>query len=380
MDMFVNEVNIFIAPILGLFIMWLDFRKNTTVHPITQKLLSATFASAAITLLSEVAYIAAAEFIAGYAALIICWILMLVYFAFQFTAFCGTALVINYAIYSDEARSKNMTKLLSVIGALYALCHIWNLFSEKMFYIDRETNLYTRGENYILIMIIAFSPAVFVIIDTIRGWDHVGRDTFLLLIGAIVPTVLGTAADMLVPGMWIMWSCFFASLMFGYLFVIRSLMLTDSLTGIPNRRHCDEYLIVLSRMVRKKDYQFIMIDLDKFKDINDTYGHADGDIALREAAKILKSSTRHTDFVARLGGDEFLIIAAVTNEHIILDKIHENLRHFNERGTYEWKLMLSAGDALYKKDDEMTPHEVMTQVDALMYKQKQARRNGDRRG
>jgi len=379
MNPFINEVNIFIAPIFGLFIMWLDFKRNTSVHRITQKLLSGTFLAVMFALLSELAYIAAAEYTRGPVTHAFCWVTQLVYFLCQFTGFCCTALVINYAFYSDEKRMKRLIRLFTAIGVIYVGLHIWNLVTKRMFYIAQDTNLYTRGDTYMLIMAVAFSPALFIIVDVFLGWEHVSKETLMLLISAIVPAIIGVTADMLVDGLWIMWSCYFVSLMFSYLFVIRALMLTDSLTGIPNRRYCDEYLITLARTVRKKDYQFIMIDLDKFKNINDTYGHADGDIALKEAAKILKASTRRTDFVARLGGDEFLIIAPVVNEHKIIDKIHENLKNFNEKSPHEWVLLLSAGHVLYRVGDEITPQEALTKADELMYAQKQQKRNGENR-
>ncbi len=86
----------------------------------------------------------------------------------------------------------------------------------------------------------------------------------------------------------------------------------DVLTGLPNRaaytEKIDEAVARLSR--RDEPFAIFMMDLDKFKNVNDTLGHPAGDQLLREAAQRLKSSLRETDFLARLGGDEFAIIQA----------------------------------------------------------------------
>jgi diguanylate cyclase (GGDEF)-like protein len=91
--------------------------------------------------------------------------------------------------------------------------------------------------------------------------------------------------------------------------VARSLMehhsLHDSLTGLPNRRFLDQAL--LDEQAPNKPAALLHIDLDRFKHINDTLGHAAGDAMLIHAAKVLKENAGESDFVARIGGDEFVI-------------------------------------------------------------------------
>ena len=84
----------------------------------------------------------------------------------------------------------------------------------------------------------------------------------------------------------------------------------DSLTGLPNRRAlCDHARAEISRAVREKtSVGLIMVDLDDFKSINDRFGHAAGDEALRRVAGVLQESRRAYDFTGRWGGDEFLVI------------------------------------------------------------------------
>ncbi|KAF0677577.1 diguanylate cyclase [Profundibacterium mesophilum] len=91
---------------------------------------------------------------------------------------------------------------------------------------------------------------------------------------------------------------------------------TDTLTGLRNRRALDQ---VLHRMIeQKRPFAITHLDLDLFKQVNDTLGHAAGDHVLRKVACILLNSTRNTDLVARVGGDEFTILLDGLVDHAAL--------------------------------------------------------------
>lgn len=91
---------------------------------------------------------------------------------------------------------------------------------------------------------------------------------------------------------------------------VRELMLTDPLTGIPNRRHLDDRLIMeLARQARYgQPLAVIMTDIDWFKRVNDSYGHAVGDDVLKAFADTLRKNIRQSDFLARYGGEEFILL------------------------------------------------------------------------
>jgi len=84
---------------------------------------------------------------------------------------------------------------------------------------------------------------------------------------------------------------------------------TDALTGLPNRRYFDEYLVLLSRRRRAEDrVGVLMIDIDRFKVLNDTFGHAVGDHVLREVAGAIAGAVREGDVPSRFGGEEFAVL------------------------------------------------------------------------
>ena len=94
-----------------------------------------------------------------------------------------------------------------------------------------------------------------------------------------------------------------------------SLSVLDPLTKLHNRRYLDTYLenFLKQSHDEQKDLTIIMIDLDNFKSINDTYGHASGDEVLRQASERITSSIRHSDLCVRYGGDEFIIALPSTD-------------------------------------------------------------------
>jgi diguanylate cyclase (GGDEF)-like protein/PAS domain S-box-containing protein len=154
----------------------------------------------------------------------------------------------------------------------------------------------------------------------------------------------------------------------------------DPLTLLPNRRLFDERLSeALARSRRDaRGMALMVLDLDRFKDINDTYGHGTGDAVLKEFAHRLLDCVRTTDTVARLAGDEFVIILEGLRERDeaqqIAEKIGEALRptfHFDQ---CTMQVTSSVGVA-YLDGENISAEEVIAKADAELYKAKQAGRN-----
>ena len=154
----------------------------------------------------------------------------------------------------------------------------------------------------------------------------------------------------------------------------------DTLTGLPNRRMLLEYL---SSEIKHSDrnrnhFALLFLDLDFFKEVNDTLGHAMGDLLLIETANRLKSCVRDTDVVARLGGDEFTIVLSAMNDHYGIERIAENiLRRIAEPyvlGEETAFISVSIGITLYP-DDSNSIEGLLKHADQAMYAAKEQGRN-----
>jgi len=121
----------------------------------------------------------------------------------------------------------------------------------------------------------------------------------------------------------------------------------------------------------------IFIDLDGLKTINDNYGHTEGDRALADAARLLRSTCRASDVLARFGGDEFIVLMMESREdgaQQLIDRFDEQFVDFNARSRREYPLTISCGVARTSLDRPIPLEELINMADRAMYVNKRARR------
>lgn len=161
---------------------------------------------------------------------------------------------------------------------------------------------------------------------------------------------------------------------------IRHMAYHDPLTNLPNRKLFQERLIQeISRAQRKKEIIAVMfLDLDKFKIINDTYGHEIGDKVLCEIASRLSESVRISDTVCRMGGDEFLVLCTgIKHEDdvpIIADKIFAEFDKAVIIDNIKYEIKCSLGISISPWDG-LTPDEIIKKADDAMYLAKKSGRD-----
>jgi diguanylate cyclase (GGDEF)-like protein len=158
----------------------------------------------------------------------------------------------------------------------------------------------------------------------------------------------------------------------------------DGLTGLYNHRHFYEILeLIMKKMVEKEGSALgiLLIDIDHFKEFNDTHGHLVGDSILQETAGILKKQTQKDDMAARYGGEEFAIIC-IRKDTAGIKAVAEDLRRSVERaafrnGQLELKLTISVGVAFYnvKERPGLPASELVRRADEVLYKAKESGRN-----
>ncbi len=152
-------------------------------------------------------------------------------------------------------------------------------------------------------------------------------------------------------------------------------MTEDFLTGSMNRRSLDSELEErIAAATTGQTFSSIMIDVDYFKEINDTYGHATGDDALRDVYTILNSCMRSEDKIARYGGDEFFVITPITEKEYLekcARRIRNRLWDFNDQSERPYKLSLSLGYDIYDPEAYPTVAKFIKHLDDLMYAEKE---------
>lgn len=155
---------------------------------------------------------------------------------------------------------------------------------------------------------------------------------------------------------------------------------TDELSGLPNRNQLNERLnwLIEESSRSKSEFAFLFIDLDNFKNINDTLGHDIGDQLLMIIAGIMQEVIRDYDIIARVGGDEFVVVLSKYQNHIelnhIIQRIIAKLSEIHTVGTYPVRTSASIGVAFYPKDG-MDGKTLLKNADIAMYEAKNSGKN-----
>jgi diguanylate cyclase (GGDEF)-like protein/PAS domain S-box-containing protein len=161
---------------------------------------------------------------------------------------------------------------------------------------------------------------------------------------------------------------------------LRQVALTDGLTGIGNRKHLEGRLSAVIAEYRNNASPagLLFIDVDRFKQVNDTYGHNTGDTVLRMVANTIRYALRATDTIGRWGGEEFIALLYDMQEREALQAAAEKVRTLVEYSRLDVNgqglaVTVSVGGTLLCPDD--TPELLVQRADRLMYLSKQAGRN-----
>ncbi|MFO0549412.1 MAG: diguanylate cyclase [Polyangiaceae bacterium] len=162
---------------------------------------------------------------------------------------------------------------------------------------------------------------------------------------------------------------------------LRRMSCTDALTGLVNRRHFDHVLTSeLAKVTRYRHaLSIVMVDIDHFKQVNDTHGHAVGDAALRAVASALTAGVRKADVVARYGGEELVVVLANTNldgAKLVAERLRAAVE-LAQFATNDAALTVTAsfGVAAVEPNTSLAPGTLIERADAALYAAKHAGRN-----
>lgn len=276
-------------------------------------------------------------------------------------------------------------RIAAIPLAIVATLNMVSLWTGWTFSIDAQ-NTYIRGPLYGLVSAFAYIyPLCAILPPLYRAGKEKNRarrnDTLILASFVLFPTI-GGIVQILCYGLPLLASTTTLSLLMVFINAQKGQILQDALTGLNNRRRAYEYLDVqLASMHEGEQLVFFMFDLNKFKQINDNYGHVEGDRALCVVAAALQQvCNRYHAFLARLSGDEFCIAwrpKGATPPGAVIQSVHRQLRQECEKRGLPYQLSLGAGYAEYTSDIRGVEH-LISLADAGLYQDKVAQRSAAR--
>jgi len=158
--------------------------------------------------------------------------------------------------------------------------------------------------------------------------------------------------------------------------LLKNLSQIDTLSGLYNRRFMNQKLEEeISKYKRyKTPFSILLIDVDFFKKINDTYGHDKGDFVIKQISSLMKQYTRNSDITSRWGGEEFLILATNTDLNAALS-LGKNLLELIEKNDFKTKTSITVSIGISTFDDNLTQEKLLKLADDALYKAKENGRN-----
>lgn len=255
------------------------------------------------------------------------------------------------------------------IGLISIVLLVINIFYPLVFSVS--DGRYQRGFAYIIFLIFA----AFYILDSLYLYvKRVKKNGSLKLFPVhifLIPVILGVVIQTFFVEIAITWTSIAISVA-GIMTALKNeIIFTDCLTGLYNRMYLE---FIHKRACNKKDcwVSGIMIDLNGFKQINDNYGHAEGDLALCIVADLLLKSFSEYGVVTRYAGDEFVIMLNTTDDQLIQKIIKSAKKNFvteNEKNDKLYQLSASMGYAITNLSNE-TIDDFMNRIDEQMYQDK----------
>lgn len=279
----------------------------------------------------------------------------------------------HHQVYHDVKRLKKFVYLLLIPLFINLIFTTISLKTGWYFWVDAN-NVYHRGTYLWTLVIFSYLLLAISLAFIVRNRHVIERKLLYSMILFFIPPVLGITIQYLYYGVNYNWTGMTIALLIIYLNIQDRSLRTDYLTGAFNRRQLDNYLkYKIQNSTEKKTFSAILIDLTKFKQINDLYGHHSGDEALQESVKIIKRCIGKDDFIARFGGDEFFLILDISDHHILehtVRQLEQATHKFNQESKKPYQINFDMGYAIYDYQMKMQLDEFYRYIDRLMYENK----------
>lgn len=293
-----------------------------------------------------------------------------IFFAYTWTVY------VDYKLFEDIGRLKKIYPYVGIPAFAVIVLSVVNFFTEIFFTVS-EGNVYSRSSIVYIPYLVTYGYLAYSVVLVYLSRKKTKRYMFLPVAIFLLPILVGSICQFLFYGLSLVWVSVAAGMVSLYINIQNEVSYVDYLTGLYNRQYLDRYLnSIVQKQSEGKLLGGIMLDVDKFKSINDTFGHAVGDAALREAGELLHGAAEEGDFAARYAGDEFVIIKTVSARSEIfqmMDKIQSRTEALALTGERPYKLSFSMGWSIYRVGDD-TVDSFLKRMDERMYKRKRKKK------
>lgn len=280
-------------------------------------------------------------------------------------------LYVYHYIYRTERFKKWIVITISAINSVNLIMVVLSRWFGWFYYID-EQNIYHRGPLYFIAVSFTYLQLIIVTVLIIKNRKQIERKHYYALLFFAAPPFVCIILQLILYGFSFVYNGVTLSLLILFLYVQNQDVFTDYLTGVANRKKLELHLRkMISSSTANKTFSAIMIDLDHFKKINDSFGHRAGDEALQAAAELLRNCIGTQDFIARYGGDEFCIVLNTSDNLMLKDvveKINASIENYNANSNLPFNLDLSMGYEIYQSGVNLDSF--LNKIDRLMYEQK----------
>jgi diguanylate cyclase (GGDEF)-like protein len=275
---------------------------------------------------------------------------------------------------------------LALLAVPFLLLIIFLGFNFAYGFLFRITpdNGYERGVFFHIVTACTYLYVVYSVAQIWRSKKQLSsREFYTFLLIPLFPMAVGIVQLFLSIEVLMVWPATALAMVVMQMVTLTEKINLDHLTGLYNRKYLDDYIADVLQMSRSggpgkstKKFAAIMLDIDNFKSINDTFGHVEGDHAIVIAADLLRKSIRKGDFVSRYGGDEFLIVLEQCSDSTparVIRRIRENVQKFNNENDLPYVIEFSVGYKVYANLHGMTSRQIFSGIDELMYQNKQSK-------
>lgn len=288
---------------------------------------------------------------------------------------CKGYVLVRKLILPNQIMSKRKQLLFQLPLLVTAIIVLLSPKYHLAFYVTKE-NVYQRGNLYFVSSIIVYYYFICIVALLIKNKTKLGKHEFTILIIFCSLPIIGGVVEALFNGVLLMWSSTAFALVVMFSYLQQRMVHLDYLTGVWSRGSFEFYI-----KRRLSDYDgdklgIIYCDIDKLKEINDDYGHFEGDLAIKTATKIFKNSIRKTDIIVRMGGDEFIIVLEGVTVEILestLDRMNKAFENYNQISDKSYELSCSFGSDILNSNFD-TIEEFIHHVDILMYENKKSKK------